>query len=442
VTATTTERGRADERGVAHAVGAYLRVFVGLRANAWRLLIGNLCLNTGLGVFGVLFNLYLIALGHSFDYIGLVAAATTVGQAAAAPLVGQALRRFDERTVMMAGAGGMAFAYVLSALVTNATLLIVAAGLSGAAFSIAVIPALPYMMSHATARQRTHLFSAYFASNTLGTMVGSLLSGAVPALAGQLLLSHAHGHGHGRGHGLALAQETVGEDRAGLLVGAAIAAIGVYAFWLLRPQTPSADSLDRPARPGEEGRDARRIRRDVLVMLAATAVIAVTMGATLPFFNVYFSTRLHTPTGTIGVIYAVSGLICAIAAFLTPIVGRWGRLPGFSATRILTAPAFLVLWLHPTLALAAPAYVARNAIGTISGALENMFAMEVLPARLRGTVASWRSFCYNGAWSVGSLVAGVVVGRYGYDALFVAAAVLTLAGSAFYWGYFARRPSS
>jgi len=161
MTAEASQGGRAP-RGPWHAALAYLRLFAGFDPNARSLLLGNLCINVGLGVFGVLFNLYLVALGHTVGYVGLVAAATTVGQAAIALGVGVALRRFGEREVLMAGAGAMALFSGLSALVTNGVLIVVAAALSGAAFSVATIPALPYMMRHATSRQRTHLFSAYF----------------------------------------------------------------------------------------------------------------------------------------------------------------------------------------------------------------------------------------------------------------------------------------
>ncbi len=424
MTVRVAEDGRA-RAGALRAVLSYLRVFIGLHPNARRLLLGNLCINVGVGVFAVLFNLYLVALGHTVGYVGLVSAATTVGQAAIALVVGLALRRTGEREVLMVGVAGMAVCAALLALVTNGGFIVVASVLFGAAFSTATIPALPYMMRYATEQQRTHLFSAYFASSTLGTMLGSLLSGAVPALAALMVSRDPHA--------------TVLEDRAGLIVGMLTMAAGIIWFRAMRAGERPVDDGERPARPSEEHRDERRTRRDVLVMLLATATIALSMGATMPFFNVYFATRLHAGAGTIGVIFAASGLVCAGVAFIAPAVGRWGRLPGFNAARVLTMPAFLLFWLHPGLGAATLAYIARNALGTVSGALENTYAMEILPARLRGMVSGWRSLAFNGGWSLGSLATGVIVARAGYDAIFVAAAVLTLAGSAVYYGYFMRR---
>jgi predicted MFS family arabinose efflux permease len=64
--------------------------------------------------------------------------------------------------------------------------------------------------------------------------------------------------------------------------------------------------------------------------------------------------------------------------------------------------------------------------------LENTFSMERVPARQRGSVASWRTFSFNVGWTLGSVVAGVVVSRFGFDSVFVASALLTVA-SAFTW---------
>lgn len=419
-------RARAGAGNKVHAARAYLRLFSGLSANARRLLLGNLCINVGVGTGGVLFNLYLVALGFPLSFIGLVAAITTVGQAAVAPLMAWALRRFGMREVMIAGTVAMAAASALTALLARSAPLAIASLLSGAAFSVATIPASPYMMEHSTAKDRSHLFAAYFASNTTGSMIGSLLSGAVPALV--IAIAGAHG------------QTMVLADRLGLLVGAAVTGLGAWLLWGLRAEAPSIDSADRPAHSlREEPEEGERTRRDVLVMLAATGLIALSMGAILPFFNVYFSARLHAGTATIGVIYALSGLICTVAAFLAPVAGRRGNLHGFSAARMLTAPLFLFFWLHPGLGLAAVAYIGRNSMGTVSGALENTFAMEIMPARLRGVVASWRSFAFNAAWSLGSLVAGVVVVALGYDVIFIAGAALTLVGSALYFARFTVR---
>lgn len=430
VTARTTvqtgQAGLAVDMGKAlYAMRAYLATFVALRPNARRLLLGNLCVQTGVGVSGVLFNLYLVALGHGVGFIGLTSAVSTIGQAAIAPVVGWSMHRFGARVVLVTGAVALALSSALSALVSADAALVALVLLSGLGFAAVTIPAGPYMIGHAAERQRTHLFSAYFASNTVGSMFGSLVSSTAPALT--LLLLGVHG------------QSLLAADRVGLLVGAAIMIPSVWLFWRMRVEAPASEaSVERPTAPLPVEVEETSLRGDVTVMLAATGVIALTMGATVPFFNVYFASRLHASTSTIGAIYALSGLVCAVAAVLAPAAGRYGRVRGFNAARALTAPAFLLFCLHPGLGLAAAAYIGRNTIGTISGTLENVFAMEAVPARLRSLVAGWRALVFNAGWSIGSLVAGTIVAHFGYESVFLLSAVITCAGTAAYFVRFAR----
>jgi len=423
-------------RALARALAAYFKTFATFGRGTRRLLWGTLCVNVGVGVFGVLFNLYVVALGYRLDFIGLVAAMSTVAQAASGPVIGWSLQRFSARTVMMAGSAALAICWALSALVTSGATLAVATVGAGIGYAAATIPASPYMMAQATRRQRSHLFSAYFASATTGGMVGSIVSGVVPALAGVLFVSAAHG-----GHRSVLAA-LVMQDRIGMLAGALCTALGVwYLAGMDRAPHPGAEA-ETPIAPNAtntiantvrvEETPPERTRRDVLVMLLATGTVAVSMGATLPFFNVYFQSRFHAGAGTISIVFTLSGLVCAVLAFVAPAVGRGSRLRGFTATRLLTAPAYLLLLVHPGLALAAVAYIARNSLGTVSGSLENTFAMEVMPPRLRGLVAGWRSLAFNVGWSVGSLVAGVVVAWLGYEAIFAGSMALIVLGSAAY----------
>ncbi len=405
-------------------VRVYLRVFAELPADALRLLFGTVCIWIGIGVFGVLFNLYLIAIGQSVAFLGVLAAVSTAGQAGASPLMGWILRRYSTRHVMAAGASIMAVTMAISALLTNGGALLVLTLLSGTAVSIATIPAYPLMMEQVTEQQRPHLFSAFMAASNLGSMIGSLLSGLVPTLVN--LLPGLHG------------RVIVGE-RAGLLVGGVLSALGIWLFWNMRGDRAAEGAGDRPISPDAGyNTDEDELRRDVLAMLGATGLIAVALGSIYPFFNVYLAARQHASTATIGSVYAFSGVVCTVAAFAVPLVAKAGTLRAFTTTRLLTAPMFLILALHPGIALAVVAYLGRNILGTLTGTMENSFSMEVMPPRLRATVASWRTFAFNVGWTGGSVVAGEAIARYGYERVFLSSGLLTAAGVATWYLRFGR----
>jgi predicted MFS family arabinose efflux permease len=299
--------------------------------------------------------------------------------------------------------------------------------LQGAAVAAATIPSSPFIVEQATANRRPHLFSAYSASTSLGTMVGSLISGLIPAIGGMLAAFRGH---------------AVAQDRLGLLIGAAITAAGIW--WLMRITDERVEegvdeSVQRRLTRSSVA-DEEEARGDVLAMMAATACIALSLSAIYPLFNVYFSTVHHAGTATIGILYAASGVFCTASALLAPVVARWGSLRGLIAARSLTAPILLLFWIHPGLGIVFAAYIGRNILGQISGTLENTFAMERVPPRLRAAVANWRMFAFNAGWTVGSVAAGAVVSRFGFDPVFVASAVLTAAGVlTWYFRFIGRR---
>ncbi|MGH2347019.1 MAG: MFS transporter [Chloroflexota bacterium] len=404
---------------------AYAHGFTGMTANARRLLTASTCLWVGVGIFGVLFNLYLIALGYSVAFIGLLAALSTVGQAAVSLVLGPLLRAWPTRTVMAGATALVTATMAASAIFTQAVPLAVLTLLQGAAFSAAIIPSSPFIMEQATVERRPHLFSAYMASTSLGSMVGALISGLLPAIAGMLSVLRGH---------------VVIQDRLGLLLGAVITAVGVWSLGRITGERVEPDSAgDTPPITESGPVDEDERRRDVLAMMAATACIALSLGLVYPLFNVYFATVHHASTASIGILYAASGMFCTAGAMLGPLAGRWGTLRGLVAFRAQSAPLLLLFWLHPGSAIAFGAYIGRNILGQITGTLENNFTMERVPASLRAAVANWRTFSFNVGWTAGSLVGGAVVARYGFDPVFVASAVLTMAGTFTWYHRFAGR---
>lgn len=413
-----------------HRVTGYVRSFLTLGPDARRLVLGTLAINAGIGVAGVLFNLYLIHTGHGLAFVGLLGAITTVTQAIVAPQVGRLLNSSIKASWVMAiGTALWAAGTGLATIAPVTPVLVLSAILMGTGFSAATIPAGPVMIALAPRRQRQHLFSAYFGANTVGAMAGSLIASAAPIL-GALLLG-AHGHG------------SLASARVGLILGAILAASGIGLFWKMDESENVEEDEQRVVRPNDfDDVPSRRLVGDVVVMLIATTFIAVTLGATMPFFPLYFAS-LHVSTTTIGIIFALSGLVCTIAAMASPLIGRWGNAPGFNVTRAMTGPLLALFAVQPVLIVAVIAYIGRNALGTVSGTLENVFAMEVIPPRHRAAAAGWRAFVFNLGWSAGSLTTGIVATRWGYSLIFAVSGILTLIGTYIYHARFAtRRPTA
>jgi predicted MFS family arabinose efflux permease len=129
--------------------------------------------------------------------------------------------------------------------------------------------------------------------------------------------------------------------------------------------------------------------------------------------------------------------VTTVTTFAAPaLVTRFGKLETFTGARMLCAPCFLLLAWHVPLAAAAAAYLARNILGNISGALDNNFMLEVLPPWSRARAAGWRAAVFNASTALTSYAAGLLVAAVGYSPLFAAAAALNVLAMAIYFCYF------
>jgi MFS family permease len=394
-----------------------------ISANARRLLLANLFSSTAVGAIAVVYNLYLVDLHYGLGVVGLLSAVSTVAVAGASLSVSVLAQRFSARRIMLAGTALLLLASLAVTVLTSVPALFALSVLSGAGAALAGNLVGPTLMEECPPAQQAHLFSAYFAVANGGAMLGSLLSSLVALLAGLLALS-------GGGDGI-LAHRLV-------LAGGAL--VGLAALPLLARLTPPA-----PIDHGEGASQIKRLiaparahpGRDLAAILVAVAILAASLGLGMPFINVYFEQVAHATTSQIGLIFSVTSALTTVTTFAAPALAeRFGKLQAFTATRVLSAPCLMLLAWHVPLAAAAGAFLWRNILGNISGALDNNFMFEVLPPWSRARAAGWRAAVFNASTALTSYGAGLLITAIGYSPLFVASGVLTILAMAIYFGYF------
>ncbi|GAC1402512.1 MAG: hypothetical protein NVSMB65_19600 [Chloroflexota bacterium] len=407
-------------RRVAHGIIPSLG---SISPNARRLLLGNLLSATGQGAVGVVYNLYLVDLHQGLDIIGLLSAISTVAVAVTALFSGLLLRRWPARRIMLAGTAVLAAAIIGPALLTNRAALVAFSIMGGIGAALASNLVGYTLMEEGPPEQQAHLFSAYFAVVSGGGMVGGLLSSLVALFATMFSLP---------GGG-----DSVLAHRLVLVGGGLMSMLAV----------PFLAAMTAP-RPLDESAGGRRVRRtaappranperDLAAILVAVAFLAASLGLAMPFINVYFAQVAHATTSQIGLIFSVAAGIATLTTFGGPALAqRFGKLPTFVGARLITAPCLLLLAWHVPLGLAAAAFLMRNIMGNISGALDTNYMLEVLPPALRARASGWRTAVFNAATALTSYGAGILLTRVGYTPLFATAAALTVVSMVVYASYF------
>jgi MFS family permease len=414
---------------------SYLQRWRHLRRPARLYLLHTALLTTSLAIIGLLFNLAVLALGFSIDFLGLL---NTVSFAAAAVLSVPLLwlvTRMSLRLALLISATLHIASVLLLTLFPVAPALLISGGLAGAAAVLFQISAPPFMMRQSNGATRDHLFSANAAILLGFAGFGSLIAGRLPGLAAQMLGVDAE---------------------SGLAYRAAFAVAGVGLVLAILPllllseagNMHTAQRLDQPRIPNPvlpapvSWPGLLRNPAPLVKLLISPALVSIGAALLIPYLNLFFKQRFAVADAQLGLIFAGLGLATALAALAGPALSaRLGKIRTIVLTQALALPFLALLGATPLLGVAVGAALARSALFNMGAPLYDAFAMERTDEAARPAVIGM----INGAYSIGYLFAPLVSTQiqaaYGFTPLFVITLICySLAVLAKYW-FFVRKPA-
>ena len=369
---------------------------------------------TAHGIFAVLFNLYLVEAGESESFVGRAISINAVGMIVAALPAGWLADRWGRRRTLMLGAVLEGAGHLLRALSTEHALVFGAGFAAGLGQSLFQIAAAPFLTDHSTPRERTHLFSVFFASALLAAVVGNALGGALPSWVGAIW----------PGASLFSAY------RVALLVGALFAAAAALPLLALRGLVEPTAAHDAAPPPAQELRKLRPI-------VVNAALIGCGAGLVIPFMNLYFKNRFECTSAQIGIFFGIAQVFTALASLAGPAVARhFGKLRTAVASELLSLPFLVMLGGERHLPLAVGAFWLRATFMQASTPLLQAFIMEVLPQELRARSTSLMNMLWNLGWAVSATMAGLIIERFGYEMPFYLTAALYLTAAVTFYRAF------
>jgi len=375
---------------------------------------------TAHGFFSVLFNLYLVEAGASEAFVGRAISAGAVGMVLAALPAGTLADRWGRRRTLMLGALLEGSGHVLRALFTHGGLVLGAGLVVGLGQSLFQIAAVPFLTDQSTPRERTHLFSTFFASALIAGVVGNALGGSLPLLARHLV------------PGLSL----FASYRVVLLFGALCAASASVPLFILR-------GLVEPRAATRAGGISRADLRLLAPIALNAALMGTGAGLVIPFMNLYFKNRFECTSAQIGTFFGVAQVFTAAASLAAPAIARrFGKLRAAISSQALSIPFLVLLGGEKHLALAVGAFWLRATFMQASTPLVQSFIMEALPHELRARSTSLVNMLWNVGWATSATMAGLIIERFGYHMPFYITAVLYLtAALTFYRAFRGMRDS-
>ncbi|HYM80535.1 MAG TPA: MFS transporter [Candidatus Limnocylindria bacterium] len=376
----------------------------------------------GHGVHSVLFNLYLRDLGFREAFIGSAVSWGGIGLALAALPGGLLADRWGRRRTLLLGGAFDGIGLLSRSLATTPEAILAASFVAGVGQSLLAVAAAPFLTEHSAARERTLLFSSFFAIELLAGVAGSLLGGWLPGLA-DVLPEMLH-------------PAPLAASRLTLVAGGMIGLASLIPLLALRGAREAP--IVHVDQPGQ-----RRAIGQLLPIGVNAFLIGAGAGLVIPFMNLYFAQRFDCSSGQIGVFFSVAQISTAIAALAGPAIARrFGKLRTATAAELLSLPFLVSLGAENHLGVAVAAFWLRATLMQASIPLASAFVMEVLPASLRARATSLMNLVWNIGWAASATLSGAVIQRFGYAVPFYATAVLYAIAATYFYLSFRRYPET
>lgn len=385
----------------------------------------TLLVNIGFGVFQLIYNLYLVRLGFREDFIGALTAINTVLIAIAALVFGQMVNRFGSWRCILVGTVLTVISLLGQSLITNVPILIVFAAIGGVGQAGLIVPNMPFIIEHSSDEERADLSAVTFSIMSLSMTMGALVGGRVPEFLNLI--------------GGDYIQESILNYRTTLLVGVFLAATALLPLLLIKEQRRGVTTTS--GRLADSQMIPRRVRNDMIVFVLVGALFSTSAAAIIPFYNVYLK-DLGASAGTIGTIFAVTGVFGALLGVCAPAMARrFGVVSVAAGARFAGVPLLVLLLFVPGLQVAFAAHIVRGVAMALAWPLDSNLIAEVLPNRQRAIVFSYRSASWNLSWAIASFAVGkLIVVTGSYNVSFLTSAIFACLSIGLFSLYFMRHP--
>jgi MFS family permease len=373
------------------------------------------------GGLAVVLALYLAQIGLSGEQIGLLIAATLIGDAVISLAIAAVADRLGRRRMLLLGTALMVFAGVVFAFTNNIVLLVFAAVVGtispsdkevGAFLSIeqAILP------QTAPDNHRTAIFAWYNLAGSFATALGALASGGLVSLLQKSSLALTPLDSY--------RWVVIGYAVLGVLLAVRFLALSPNVEVRVTP--PLAESPEPERRSGFFGLHRSRdivLRLSALFMLDAFAGGLVVQSLIAYWFNL----RFGVDPVVLGAIFFGANILAGFSALLAArIAARFGLINTMVWTHIPSNILLMLVPLMPTLPLAVIVLLARFSISQMDVPTRQSYTMAVVDPAERSAAAGVTSIARTAGSAFAPSITGALLGMSLLGAPFILSGALKI----------------
>lgn len=366
------------------------------------------------GIFRVIFNLYILELGFSTKFLGILISSHLVGTALFLFPGGAISDKIGRKKTLLISVSIMVWSILVLSLFQDKYLLLIANSVRGVSFSLLQVTVAPFMMEQSKEYERMHLFSVSASLRSFSGMFGNILGGFLPGIFAVLMV-----------HTLAVQYQYT-------LLGA-----GVFTLLAIFPLLPIKEKKLKVKTAAKSQPLFSGNRAFVAKFAVCSIIIGFGAGVIVPYFNVYFSQVLGATSGQIGLIFSAGAFSMGIASLILPLlVRKFGRVGSTVITQYVSIPFLLLMMVATTVYAAFVGYFLRTTLMNVSHPAQRNFYMDHIAEHERGKANSISRFGSTLFRALGSDVGGFLISEGTFSHAFKITAVIYVIGTTLFFLFF------
>ncbi|TQR19065.1 MFS transporter [Psychrobacillus vulpis] len=391
-------------------------------------MLANILIQIGMGVFSVMYNLYVKELGFPETVSGKVISMTSLATAIMLIPAGFLSDRFGRKWIIVIGTTITAFTLFYRSVSEGEQSIVYAAFFTGLFMALVQVSGVPFLAENSKASERMHLFSIHFSLVTIASVIGSL-GGGVLADVLHMYASMS-------------VQESI---EWALIVGAVIFTFGLFPLFGLKPsenivEKEKATNLIEKELPSNFKRNIK-----IIVLFGfANLLIGTGSGLVIPYLNLYFSNRFDASNAYIGLVLSLGSAMTAVAMLLGPaLVKQVGQVRALVIFQLLSIPFLFITGYTNSLAVASVGFLLRQALMNAGNPIQSAIAMDLVHDKYKGLANSVNQMVFNIGWaSTGAISTGLVMAYgfyWGYAYTFSITGILYIIAATYFYILFGRK---
>ncbi len=405
-------------------VNKWLSLYSSFNSNIKFFLIGNVLAQLGFGVFMVMYNLYIKALGYSEQLNGQIISLTALAGAIILIPAGIVSDRIGRKKMMIIGTIAVFVTFLIRAISEQKPMLLSFAFLSGVFFSFLQVSIIPFLAENSKKEQRVVLFSLNAAIVMFSTMIGNILGGFLTdSLQTIFKISE------------------INSLKITLIIGSSFFFLVIFPIFRIRENRKSVNVVASISKVTF----LKNKEQFMLILKFTTAVLLIGLGSGLviPYLNLYFRDRFLASNSSIGIVVSLGQLATAIAIIIGPaIVKRFGEVRSVVFLQLSSIPFLLLTGFTNIYLLAATGFLFRQALMNAGNPIQQSLMMSKIDDKLKGLANSLSAMVFNLGWAIMGPVSTMIVAKggsyWGYAIVFSATAVLYVFASLYFYSVFGR----